>query len=215
MRPTFATWEQGITTYCIINNANAHGIFQNLAFLYTSPMLGLPRFAPGIPFRRCETEGSLDLTVIWWLSKKAWNRCLRHANFDVILMPRCRFFFFPFYYCIGFGDRCEPRPAECLEMLSTMKEAEIYRNTKRSLIKFSDKCKKNAVSGLLTRSFMLKHAPLSTATSGRHKRWLLKYIKICHPWSNICETCRIRVNLSPAHKNWLLCKIPVWCHQGG
>jgi len=54
-------------------------------------------------------------------------------------------------------------------MLSTMKEAEIYRNTKRSLIKFSDKCKIIAVSGLLTRSFMLKHAPLSTATSGGHK----------------------------------------------
>ena len=55
--------------YCIINNANApHGIFQNLAFLYTQPMLGLPRFAPGIPFRRCETEGSLDLRV-----QTCWN----------------------------------------------------------------------------------------------------------------------------------------------
>lgn len=77
MRPTFATWEQHcMTTYRIIKNANAHGIFQNHAFLYTQPILGLPRFAPGIRLRRCETEGSLDLTV-----ETCWNVLTKLMNF--------------------------------------------------------------------------------------------------------------------------------------
>lgn len=97
--------------------------------------------------------------------------------------------------------------------ISWQNNIETYQNTKRSPIKFSDKCKVIAVSRLLTRSFTfcglyrsefneLNMRPSSTATLGRHKRWLLNFA-IRHQQFGKLENskCRIKANLSPVHEN--------------